>query len=248
MLSAFLERSSGKKLYSQLADHIRAQILSGHLKEGDLLPTENEYCKVFSVSKAVVRQAMMELAREGYVIKHQGKGTYASKPRLVEGPVLGVALCDRILDYGTALDTQVVHKGASVVPSEMASLFKEGAPEQVFKLIRLRRIKGQPVLLETAYIVSTLCPGLALDDLKNQSLFDLIENRYHLRIQKVACSFDLTPLGEREAQLLKVPTGKAAILFDQILYLQAEQVLGLIRSICPSEEHHLSFEWVRHSP
>ena len=144
-----------------------------------------------------------------------------------------------------SIDTQVVQKGPSAVPSEMVGLFQGNVPEQLFKLVRLRRVKGRAVLLETAYMVSTFCPGLPLDDLKNQSLYELIEKRYNLKIHKVAGSYDITLLGEREAGLLKLPTGKEAILYDQLLYLQGDQILGLIRSICPSGEHRMSHEWIR---
>ena len=244
-MQGILDRGGRQKLYSQLADLIRTQIQAGQVKEGELLPTEDSLCKTYSVSKAVVRQAMTELAREGYVHKRQGVGTFASKPKLAEGPVMVGALSDRVLDFGLALDTQVVQKAPSAVPSEMAALFQGEPPEQVFKLVRLRRVKGKPVLLETAYVVTALCPGLALDDLKSQSLFDLIEQRYHLRLAKVAASFDLTALGEREAGLLKAPSGTSAILYDQILYLPEGQVLGLIRSLCPAGEHRISFQWIR---
>jgi GntR family transcriptional regulator len=244
-MQAVLDRSGEKKLYIQLAELIRAQIKNDQLKAGDLLPTEDAFCRTYSVSKAVVRQAMMELAREGWVIKRQGVGTFAAKPKIAEGPVMLVPLTDRILDFGAGLDTQVVYKGVSAVPSNLAVLFQGDVPDQMFKLIRVRRIKGRPALLETAYVISRLCPGLALDDLKSQSLFELIEKRYHLRIDKVATSFDLTPLGEREAQLLKESPGKMAILYDQVLFLEGGQVLGLIRSICPEGKSRISFEWTR---
>ena len=245
MMHRVLDRSGGTKLYIQLADLIREQIKAGSFQEGQLLPTEDNLCKSYSVSKAVVRQAMMELAREGWVVKRQGIGTFASKPKIAEGPVMICPLTDRVLDFGIPVDTQVVYKGASAVPSDMLPLFSGEIPEQLFKLVRLRKLKGQAILLETAYILSDLCPGLALDDLKNQSLFELIGKRYNLRIERVACSFDLTPLAERESQLLNVPAGKMAILFDQILYLQGERVLGLIRSFCPVGKHRISYELAR---
>ena len=103
-------------------DLLREQIKAGQLKQGELLPTEDSFCKTYEVSKAVVRQAMTELAREGYVLKRQGIGTFAAEPEVREGPVMIGGLNDRVLDFGIALDTQVIHKGPSVLPSEMAQL------------------------------------------------------------------------------------------------------------------------------
>lgn len=245
MYEGLLDRNSGEKLYIQLASLIRAQIQNGQIKEGQLLLTEDELCRSCGVSKAVVRQAMTELAREGYVQKRQGVGTFATKPKIVEGTPMEVVLSDKVIDFGQPLETLVIHKGPSATPSEMATLFSGRPPEQVFKVVRLRRIKGKPVLLETAYVDSTLCPGLPLDDLKNRSLFDLVENRYKLRIDQVASSFAVTHLGEREAELLKEQTGKTAILFDQILYLPGDRPLGLLRSLCPAGDYRISFQWFR---
>jgi GntR family transcriptional regulator len=240
-----LDRTGGQKLYIQLAELIREQIKAGQIKEGDLLPTEDNFCRSYEVSKAVVRQAMTELAREGWVLKRQGIGTFASRPQFREGPVMVTGLSDRILDFGLAFETHVIHKGPAALPSDLTALFGGEPPDIMFKIVRLRRVKGSPVLLETAYIHAALCPGLALDDLKNQSLFELIEKRYNLRIQKVACSVDMTSLGEREADLLKAPVGKPALLFDQILTLAGDRTLGFIRSLCPSGDHRIAFEWTR---
>ena len=132
MIKGVLDRGGKHKLYSQLADVIRSQIQVGQIKEGELLPTEDSLCKTYSVSKAVVRQAMTELAREGYVIKRQGVGTFAQLPKLAEGPVIATSLSDRVLNFGVALETQVIQKGTSAVPSGLEPLFQDAPPYRSF--------------------------------------------------------------------------------------------------------------------
>ena len=43
--------------------------------EGDLLPSENELCKLYGMTRPTVRQALSNLANDGYISKHQGKGS-----------------------------------------------------------------------------------------------------------------------------------------------------------------------------
>jgi GntR family transcriptional regulator len=53
-----------------------------HRNEGDLLPSESDLCRTYSVSRTVVRQALDELEREGLVLKVKGKGTFATGRKL----------------------------------------------------------------------------------------------------------------------------------------------------------------------
>ena len=46
------------------------------LKEGDKLPSENELCKSFEVSRPIVREAIMKLQEDEFVITKKGSGTF----------------------------------------------------------------------------------------------------------------------------------------------------------------------------
>jgi GntR family transcriptional regulator/GntR family frlABCD operon transcriptional regulator len=60
-----------KKLYEILRKHITG----GVYKEGDLLPSENELCQLYGMTRPTVRQSLSSLASDGYIRKHQGKGS-----------------------------------------------------------------------------------------------------------------------------------------------------------------------------
>jgi DNA-binding FadR family transcriptional regulator len=65
----------GDQLYGQLLE----RIVSGALKAGDKLPSENEICRSFHVSRPTVREAMMRLNADGLVVTRQGSGTFVQK-------------------------------------------------------------------------------------------------------------------------------------------------------------------------
>jgi len=60
-----------RKLYEILRKHI----LDGIYTEGDLLPSENELCQLYGMTRPTVRQSLAALAGDGYIKKHQGKGS-----------------------------------------------------------------------------------------------------------------------------------------------------------------------------
>jgi GntR family transcriptional repressor for pyruvate dehydrogenase complex len=68
-----------ERLGDQLYGQILEQIVSGALKEGDKLPSENQICQAFGVSRPTVREALMRLHADGLVTTRQGSGTVVQK-------------------------------------------------------------------------------------------------------------------------------------------------------------------------
>ena len=64
------------KLGDQLHEQILDWIISGTLKEGDKIPSENELCKSFQVSRPIVREAIVKLQAEELVVTKKGIGTF----------------------------------------------------------------------------------------------------------------------------------------------------------------------------
>src|SRR5437588_2142723 len=62
------------KLYEQIAEQIKQRILSGELRTGDRLPTENELAEQFGASRTAVREAMKTLTQRGLIETRPGRG------------------------------------------------------------------------------------------------------------------------------------------------------------------------------
>ncbi len=74
-----LERKNGVPLYRQIAQRIRDAILSGELIEGTRLPTERALAQELCVNRTTVMNAYNELASEGLLERHVGRGTVVHK-------------------------------------------------------------------------------------------------------------------------------------------------------------------------
>lgn len=64
--------------YSQLANILREQILSGYIKPGQFLMSENELCNHYHISRTSVRKSLNELLKENLIVKKAGQGTIVS--------------------------------------------------------------------------------------------------------------------------------------------------------------------------
>ena len=65
--------------YFKLMEELKEQIVSGELKAGDKLPSENELSTEYAVSRQTVRKALAILENEGYVYAEHGRGTFCSQ-------------------------------------------------------------------------------------------------------------------------------------------------------------------------
>ncbi|HUM35563.1 MAG TPA: extracellular solute-binding protein [Anaerolineae bacterium] len=73
-----IDRNSPIPIYYQLTCYFKELIEMGELRPGDRLPTEMELCERHRVSRAPVRRALTDLAREGYIYRRAGQGTFVA--------------------------------------------------------------------------------------------------------------------------------------------------------------------------
>ncbi|HQT46103.1 MAG: GntR family transcriptional regulator [Acidocella sp. 20-63-7] len=100
-----------QRLGDQLYGQILEQIVSGRLSEGTRLPAEQDICKMFGVSRPVVRQALSRLRADGLVQARQGSGTYVmARPA---DRLLSFAEPRQIADFLRCIEIRLVLEGSA---------------------------------------------------------------------------------------------------------------------------------------
>ena len=72
--------------YKQMYETLRGQIASGEFRPGDLLPSEHDLCRQYRLARPTVRKALDQLVADGFIVKHQGKGS------IVKGAPKGIGI------------------------------------------------------------------------------------------------------------------------------------------------------------
>jgi GntR family transcriptional regulator len=73
-----LSNSSPEPIYQQVARQLRAQVISGELKEGALLPSIRSLAHDLQISVITTKRAYEELEKEGLIDTVGGKGTFVA--------------------------------------------------------------------------------------------------------------------------------------------------------------------------
>ena len=79
-----IDRSSALPYYAQLRDIIQARIQAGIWQPGTNCLVNLSLCRLFGVSRTVVRQALNDLSNKGLVVREKGKGTFVAPPKIRE--------------------------------------------------------------------------------------------------------------------------------------------------------------------
>ena len=82
-MNILIDNKSGTPIYDQIYSQIKSQIISGALKQDELLPSIRGLAKDLRISFITTKRAYEELEREGFIYTVPAKGCYVA-PKNVE--------------------------------------------------------------------------------------------------------------------------------------------------------------------
>jgi len=206
----------GEPLYSVVASQAEELITSGQWQEGDRLPPERQLCRDFGVSRATLRQALGELEERGLITRHQGRGTFVSRPR-VQLPIIGVfSIRDAMEAHGMKMATRVLTVEVIEASRQLAADLACLPGDPLVFIERLRLGDGEPMVLDTAHLRAELFPGLEKVDFEHRSLYDVLEKDYGHTVAEAQETLEPVILTPRECELLGVPAHTTALLTRRI--------------------------------
>lgn len=220
-LNTAIDRSSYVPLYAQVQEALKEYLAHEESRPGDQLPSEPELCRLFEVSRTVIRQALRGLEAEGLIVRRKGKGTFVAQPKI--GESLFQELTGFFQDmarrghrpFSRVLRQQVIPAGPKV------AAYLEVEPQTpVVRIDRLRYVKEEPIVFVTSYLPHALCPSIVEADLTERSLYELLEAEYGIVIARGRRILEAVIASEHEAQLLDTVVGSALISLDSVSYLE----------------------------
>lgn len=215
-IESMVDRESQQKLYVQIYTIIKTKIEKGEWLAGTQIPTEDALCRTYDVSKATVRLAIAELARDGYLRRLQGKGTFVtySMPNH-SGIAMKTRLTEEMLGEGVRARKDVVWRGVKK-PSEDIRTYL-GFDDDVYYILCKRVAEEEPAYLEESFVPLFVVPDIEIEDFCQHSLYDLIQTRSLKKIHKVVQTLEVTEVKGDRAALLRMKEGSPALLLHRLL-------------------------------
>lgn len=151
-----LDKTSAVPLYEQLRKALLEAITSGKLSAGTKLPTEEELCAQFGISRPVARQAYNMLIEDGFVERMRGRGTFVRSPD-TRGRFLNKQLSFAAEMGVLNLEhrTEVLRAEWVSYTPELFSRLKLERGDRCYHLVRMRYVSGKPL-----FLWKTMCRNL----------------------------------------------------------------------------------------
>src|SRR5512135_1426176 len=201
MTEKTVDRESQQKLYVQMFSIIREKIEEREWPAGSQIPTEDELCRIYEVSKATVRMAIAELVRSGYLRKHQGKGTFVSQCLPDLGITMKTQLTEDIFGEGVITKKELLVRGVKEPSEDIKNHLKTDG--KVYYILCKRVVNGEAAYIEESYVPLDIVPDIEEADVCAAPFYDMIQERSQRKIQKVVQMIEIGEMGGDAAAILK---------------------------------------------
>ncbi len=218
-----LLREAPDPLYIQLKDSLVADIHAGRYRAHQRLPSERELSDQFQVSRMTVRQALLDLARDGVIYTRVGKGTFIAEPKIDQQLRALTGFTQDVQARGGHAVSRVLEARVLAATPELAAALRLAPAAEVIKLARLRLADDRPLAIETAILPFALCPTLLTHDFAVESLYNVLERVYRLTLVGAEQTIEAALAEPRELDLLEL-AAPAAVLRIQRLTFTGEGV------------------------
>jgi DNA-binding GntR family transcriptional regulator len=224
-------------LYLQVVSALKDEIVRGVYPVGSQLPTEEELCERFSISRYTVREALRRLRDDRLVSSRQGAGTTVTSPGASGSYVHEVTSINDLVVFakGARFDidgTQMVTAGV-----KLATRLGAASGDRWLLIRGFRYADGSELAVcwTEVYINADFAGVGRLLQRNRGPIFELIEDLYGQRIAEVHQEITASVVPATIAEGLDVKPGTAALQVQRTYRLANGKIAQVAFNTHPAE-------------
>lgn len=204
-------------LYTQVENSLRQKIISGELEVGARLPTEQELCEQFGVSRITVRRAVQNLVDEGLIYRLRGRGTFVSAPKhIIRKGSPNYFGYHAFSEVGGKSPRRVLSRETLSATGRLAKALEIPEGSRVSMVERLIFEESIPIAIDYVYVSAQLFPNFLEDLGEDMSLCSLLTSTYQCVLGNEELVLDVSTARESEARLLSCFVGSPLYVLYKI--------------------------------
>jgi DNA-binding GntR family transcriptional regulator len=238
---AAADNVTGVPLYIQIRNLLRERIRLGEWAADEPMPTEEELVAHFGVSRTTVRQAMSDLANEGLVVRHAGRGTFARQPVMVVRMQQWHSLTTDIAQRGLQPSKKTLCVEKLDARAEIAHRTSELAEGDILHIQSVRYADGIPIVVLDNYFPFELCGFLTeveLDAPDNSIEHALAD--HGIELARANGEISAAAATKEEAKHLDIRPGAPVVEIAMKTYNAGGRVVEYSRAVVVSERYPLA--------
>lgn len=200
-----------------ISDQIRELFITSTMPTA-ALPSERKLAERFGVARMTVRAALKLLEADGSIRSAPGAAYMVLPPQVTKGQKLS-SFTEDALARGWVPGARLIEQTTIPADDRLAATLGIDPGTMVHRIARVRTADGTPLSYELVHLPASYAPGLVDEDLTG-SLYALLAERYDIRITRHERVIKAVNLDARQAGLLGVEAGTAALHVPHIGYDQ----------------------------
>jgi GntR family transcriptional regulator len=225
--------------------HTRQQVLDliERLGVGTAIPSERQLSADLGVSRLTLRAALDDLAREGYLVRRRGSGTYVQQPKIAQELTI-TSFSDDMRRRGMTPGSRTLSMSTTLAGARLGRFMNVSPSEQIVVVKRLRLADSETMAIETLHIAEALVPGLTPKALDG-SFYELLRDHYGVIIVEGTQAIEPTVTNEEESEALGVPLQSPAFLFERTSRDEAGRTVEFVQSVYRGDRYRIVTELSR---
>ena len=236
-----IERDGKQKLYVQVYDILKTNVEQGQWVVGSMIPTEDDLCKTYDVSKATIREAIAELVRDGYVRRQQGKGTFVICAEPHRGLAMRTRITEDIIGRETTFKIEVIAMGVMAPTEDIRTCLQ--IEEDIQYIFTKRLVGDKAVFIDESFFPCSLFPDISADDIIHKSIYDLVDGKAGRKIVKVVQTIEVARIAAEKAAILDTLEGSRAMQVHRILVGSDGKPMAYTRLIGSGMKYKMQMEF-----
>ncbi|HKV30622.1 MAG TPA: GntR family transcriptional regulator [Candidatus Dormibacteraeota bacterium] len=238
--TAVISRASAIPIHTQFRAHLLRRIERGELRQGQKLPSEREYADRLGVSLAPIRQAILDLVKEGYLHRTRGRGTFVQEAKVDEKIAILSSFTQSMRAKGLDPDIHIRFRGLVAADPVIAEALRT-RERKLLQIRRLASVDSEPVALLDAYLSPQAFPKIAHADLADGSLYQTMEALYGVVPTRATSTIEVIRCQE-EAELLGLIPGTPALQVEGTTFDAGDRPVEFSRVIYRADRFRFTIE------
>jgi GntR family transcriptional regulator len=207
-------------LYFQIAQDLRDRILRGEFKSGAALPTEEQLCASYGVSRSTVRQAIADLHAQHLISRRRGLGTFVKDPQESHQRLTPVGSIHEALNYVKGTRYEVLRREEIEAPADVRELLGLPAGERVTHVESLGVLDGEPIVHLLLYFPLAIGRRLEARDFSSRGpLVPALEGKLGQRARRAQQLVEAEIASATTSKLLGLRTKTAILKITRVFFL-----------------------------
>lgn len=245
---AAIDRTSPVPFYFQLAELLEEEIISGRWEPGARVPSENELCARYGLSRTTIRQALSRLEQEGLISREKGRGTFVSdsRPRSWRIQSTEGFFGNELRRAGRIVESRILKLEHGPLPGWATSALRVDPDDEGLTVERVRSVDG----LVALYVVNCLpsfAAAAAVGLEASESLYQRLAG-HGIAIAGGRRSLEAVAAGPKLGKLLDLNAGDSLAYIESVTWDEQARLVDCYHAWLRTDRMKLEIQVTAQSP